>query len=84
MSVEIIPDQANISPLPPSASNPKPKGILKKPSSGTTAPYVTGSPHASSTPAVASPGQEGQVAPQSVHAFSVCLPVDPQLTTVPR
>ncbi|KAG8760313.1 hypothetical protein FRC14_003469 [Serendipita sp. 396] len=59
MSVEIIPDQTNIQPLPPSASNPKPKGILKNAhsssgsiptvSSGSTAIVdTTGSPTSTS------------------------------------
>jgi len=62
MSVEIIPDQPNLPPLPPSASNPRPKGILKKNSSSAGAPPVVssnsgqGTSNASAAPATSSPG----------------------------
>jgi len=71
MSVEIIPDQPNLTPLPPSASNPRPKGILKNaPSHSGSLPTISSSgdgtnvpvrqQSASATQAVPTPGSGGQ------------------------
>jgi len=60
MSVEIIPEPANLPPLPPSASNPRPRGILKKTSSSKGSIPIPNTAAVvdvpQSTPAVASPG----------------------------
>ncbi|KIM29557.1 hypothetical protein M408DRAFT_328799 [Serendipita vermifera MAFF 305830] len=60
MSVEIIQDPPHITPLPPSASNPRPKGILKNAPS-----------HSGSVPTLSSDGESGNVAPSQPPSASL-------------
>jgi len=59
MSVEIIPDPPHLQPLPPSASNPKPKGILKNASSGS-----------GSLPSISTSADAGNAAPSQTRSAS--------------
>lgn len=62
MSVEIIPDPPHLTPLPRSASNPKPKGILKNaPSSSGTLPTISSGAEAGAAPPSQSRSASGSV-----------------------